>query len=146
MAEFARQFLLLKRREAYKQDGNHKVWFSWGGSAGHQGLNILEAFDGVYPHRTWQTTLRSPTEFDELEKAAKKAKAEAEKGSEMDGIRESVLEAIGANPGINTSDLQRELKVRKGDLTSVLEGLAYENLIAFETGKRGAKQWHLITV
>jgi len=146
MAEFARQFLLLKRREAYKQDGSHKVWFSWGGSAGHQGLTILEAFDGVYPHRTWQSTLRSVTEFDEMEKAAKKAKTEAEKGSENADLRGRVLEAIGGNPAISTSDLQRELKIRKGDLTSILEALAYENLIAFETGKRGAKQWHLITV
>jgi hypothetical protein len=146
MAEFARQFLLLKRREAYKQDGNHKVWFSWGGSAGHQGLNILEAFDGVYPHRTWQSTLRSPTEFDELEKAAKKAKTEVEKEDEVTDLRERLLEAIGGNPAVSTSDLQRELKVRKSDLTSILEALAYENLIAFETGKRGSKQWHLITV
>jgi len=146
MAEFARQFLLLKRREAYKQDGNHKVWFSWGGSAGHQGLSILEAFDGVYPQRTWATTLRSTTEFDELEKASKRAKSECEKEAKLDELRTTVLDAIGVNPAISSADLQRELKVRRVDLNSVLEALAYENLVAFEPGKRGAKQWHLITV
>lgn len=146
IAEFARQFLLLKRREAYKQDGNHKVWFSWGGSAGHQGLNILEAFDGVYPHRTWRSTLRSVTEFDEMEKAAKKAKTEAEKGSENANLRSRVLEAIGANPGINNSRLVDLLKVRKQDLGHILEGLAYDNLVSFNPGPKRSKEWHLIIV
>lgn len=47
VAEFGRQFLLLKRRKQYEMDGKHDIWFSYGGSAGHQGLKVLQAYTGT---------------------------------------------------------------------------------------------------
>jgi hypothetical protein len=50
VAEFARQWMLLSRREAYdpgKAPGPHKLWFQVGGGFGHGSLWGLEVQEGT---------------------------------------------------------------------------------------------------
>ena len=65
VAEAARQWLLLKRRGSYQSDGNHELWFTYGGSAGHQGAGVLDIHNGTqrtgikwspkfYTHAEWE--------------------------------------------------------------------------------------------
>ena len=62
-AEFARQWLLIGRREDYVQgSGSHKVWLSIGGSVGHSALwavNVEEGVSGL--PRVWNVELQSPS-------------------------------------------------------------------------------------
>jgi hypothetical protein len=57
-AEFARQWLLLARREAYKGDGIHRLWLNVGGSAGHSFLGHIDIDEGIvdddFQGRKWE--------------------------------------------------------------------------------------------
>lgn len=138
IAEFGRQFLLLKRRKLYEHDGNHCLWFSWGGSAGHQGASILEAYSGTNKlGLTWQTTLRDVREWEALQKESKTV----EKDARIDDLRERVLEVIGANPGIKSTEIVTQLKANRSTLKEILEALEYDMEIHFQPGDKNAKLW-----
>lgn len=52
--EFARQWLMLSRREPYVDgSGEHRLYLRAGGSAGHSNLLHLDISEGVYPVRHW---------------------------------------------------------------------------------------------
>jgi hypothetical protein len=102
IAEFGRQFLLLKRRSPYVMDGKHTLWFSWGGSAGHQGLKMLEADTGTYQSGlTWTTELISTQEYTDRKKDDAK-----EKKAEEDNIQMTVvMDYIEENPGSSKKEI-----------------------------------------
>ena len=98
IAEFARQFLFVKRREAYKHDGDHKIWMTWGGSAGHQGLRICQAKTGTFEKGAeWSTDLYTVGQWKERQD---RDRVEKER-TESRNVKAELKKYIGDNGGTN---------------------------------------------
>ena len=118
VAEFGRQFCLLKRREQYKRDGTHRLWFNWGGSAGHQGTKILEVVTGTRKRGLcWQVRMMNPEEY----KEAKKERDEFEKADREDSVRLDVLRFVAENPGATQREIREGIRGRNTAIQGVLE-------------------------
>lgn len=138
VAEFGRQFLLLKRREPYSYDGNHRLWFVYGGSAGHQGRNVLDVYTATRTSGlTWATTLKSLEDAIEEEKLKKEAIAEKKEAT----AKEDLIALIRGNPGLTTSEIGRRIKKRKAYVLEAIAELESSDSIRFEEGPRNSKLW-----
>src|SRR5207248_5078270 len=79
IAEFARQWLLVSRRDPYEPGtGSHKLWLMAGGSAGQSGLWGVDVEEGVigddFAGRTWAVTVTPVGEAIRQETDAKQRK------------------------------------------------------------------------
>jgi hypothetical protein len=101
--EWARQWLLVGRREKYEPgSGEHRLWLSIGGSAGHSALWAIDLSEGVFPDRYWQVTLSHADEA--RQEAAQKARErrEASKAEEhtqrLESDKKRLVEALAKYP------------------------------------------------
>lgn len=125
IAEFARQFLLVKRREQYQKDGIHRLWFQWGGSAGHQGAMVLEANTGTHESGVrWDPELITEFEW-------KQRKAESRRIARDSAVEERVLlvvEYVGENPMCGSQDIRNGVPGRTSTTTEAIR-------LSVESGK-----------
>lgn len=116
-AEFARQWLLIGRREEFTPgSGEHKLWLSIGGSAGHSALWAVDIEEGVSGRpRHWKVLLSSPDE------------ARAEKKTVS--IRQRLLDAAREFPAGETKTAILETAKLKSDRTTrtVFDALVADN-------------------
>lgn len=93
VAEWARQWVLLQRREPYQADGTHKLWMRCGGSAGHAGLYAVDVEEGVYDPdtrdgRRWEIAVRNTTDAKaEVERERQERKAREQERRDNDHVQ-----------------------------------------------------------
>jgi len=125
--EFARQWILLGRREAYLCDGKHRLWFVVGGSAGHGGQWALDVDEGEFEagsHRKYEVTLRTAVEELETKKSDKEAKAEAKKAAVKEERQRKVVDVMKTFPeGETQTQISKESGVSPTNLGPILHAL-----------------------
>ena len=129
--EYARQWILLKRRERYLADGYHRLWLKLGGSAGHQSIWHLDINEGVRtaesPTRVWDPAVNSPAqgrqaerhqrEENQMDRQAQRAVEERNRKTELICRAEARLQQFQRNhpnaDGMTLNALIKDLKVKQ---------------------------------
>ena len=123
-AEYARQWILLKRSERYEPaSGVHKLWLSMGGSAGHVGEWEIEIREGTRQSnsegRTWETSIKFASEVRaerEEQDFERKVKASVERGRANEAAREikTADDAAKIPAALSTPMSRSQLRTKMG--------------------------------
>lgn len=117
-SEFARQWLLLNRREMFVPGERHKLWLTIGGSAGHASLSHLDVDEGSRHDeggRIWRVNL---TDYATALAAEKQTAKNAKDESDIELIVECLS---GDSDGLSFSALRAATRFRFDKLRRLLE-------------------------
>lgn len=113
-SEFARQWLFLNRRETYKLgSGDHKLWFSYGGSAGHSGcwaVDIEEGSNDASQGRSYRVSVAAQSEAIqesiEQQEAAREARRQSQEEAKTKEYARKIWHAMPAGEPLTQSNIR----------------------------------------
>jgi len=145
-SEFARQWILVNRREAYVEgSGTHLLWLKTGGSAGHSGLwgvDIDEGPGSALDGRTWNVRVESARDIRDGEK---EAKADAKQRAEAKKDQDAMLAMMGyldtCEGGETVTAWRRGIGFNLEKFNRLLDRLKSDGLIEKTTLAKGGKEF-----
>jgi replicative DNA helicase len=156
VAEFARQWLLISRRENFDPElGEHKLWLTVGGSAGHTGLYGLDVREGVmndsFGGRQWLVTVEVASKAIQASNRVKEERKEQLRAAKKAEERERVLTALRSfTEGKTAPDIAEAVGLSSDKTRGILHGLLHEGLVVrtrvtkgFGSGKKEQPGWML---
>ena len=124
-SEWARQWILINRRELYQSDGKHTLWAAIGGSAGHSGTYVVDIDEGVladdFSGRIWDVVVAKGADVIQRKQEAKERASQEKEAQQTKRIIEVLADA--------NEPLAKTTIRDKANLNSKVLNLALDDLI-----------------
>jgi len=115
--EWARQWILLARREPYQPGtGEHKLWMSVGGSAGHSGMWGLNINEGQYNPNTprrWDVEVLAAGDVQHATIAERDQGRAKRRAEQLDADRKTVVALLVKRGPSTKTDLRNNVEISK---------------------------------
>ena len=155
IAEWARQWILLQRRQPYQLDGNHSLWMRAGGSAGHAGLWGVDIDEGLldpetFEGRKWKVKVISQSKVIEETREKKETERLLNEQKRRDEKEQKIIAVLQMYPkGESEYGLRQSTGIEAKVLLPLLVGMESAGILErCEVIKKTWKGdgWRLITI